>query len=356
MLEVITDLKNNRQKGTIAATSQTTSEFVRRLRKYIGNLGRQRQGYVPEPLGVSLTDIREVKTKGKWWIVGHSWVGNQVDGPKDRDEGEKKAKRVKLSSEAEAIHAENQKLLELAKAQNMNTDIRRSIFFALMGSEDYMDAFEKLLKLGLTDVQEREIVRVILHCSGGEKAYNPYYTLVLHRLCILKHAYRVTLQYALWDYFRELGESDVGGMSGEMGKVERPGRSNAKDSQRPPLRRTVNLAKLYGWLLGKGSLSPMILRTLTFTHLQKHTELFLRTMLCQSMLATQETSGMNRDVDAIVLVFSKAREAPTLAQGILLFLSQYVRKTKFPGSLEEGETIKWACKIITECLKGTKGL
>lgn len=65
MIEVITDLKNNRQKGTIAATSQTTSEFVRRLRKYINNLGRKRQGYVPEPLGVTLKDVREVKTKGK---------------------------------------------------------------------------------------------------------------------------------------------------------------------------------------------------------------------------------------------------------------------------------------------------
>lgn len=124
-----------------------------------------------------------------------------------------------------------------------------------------MDAFEKLLKLGLSEVQEREIVRVTLHCAGGEKAYNPYYTLVLHRLCLLKHAFRVTLQYALWDYFRELGESDVGGMGEDTGKAQRPGRSNLKDDHSlPPLRRTVNLAKTYGWLLGKKSLSPMILR------------------------------------------------------------------------------------------------
>lgn len=30
-----------------------------------------------------------------------------------------------------------------------------------------MDAHDQLLQLGLTDVQQREIVRVLLHCSGN---------------------------------------------------------------------------------------------------------------------------------------------------------------------------------------------
>lgn len=38
------------------------------------------------------------------------------------------------------------KIMELARKQRMNTDIRRSIFCVLMTSEDFMDAFEKLLK------------------------------------------------------------------------------------------------------------------------------------------------------------------------------------------------------------------
>lgn len=36
--------------------------------------------------------------------------------------------------------------MELARKLRMNTDIRRSIFCVLMTSEDFMDAFEKLLK------------------------------------------------------------------------------------------------------------------------------------------------------------------------------------------------------------------
>ena len=38
------------------------------------------------------------------------------------------------------------KVLELARKQRMNTDIRRNIFCVIMTSEDYLDAFEKLLR------------------------------------------------------------------------------------------------------------------------------------------------------------------------------------------------------------------
>lgn len=38
------------------------------------------------------------------------------------------------------------KVLELARKQRMNTDVRRNIFCTIMTSEDFLDAFEKLLK------------------------------------------------------------------------------------------------------------------------------------------------------------------------------------------------------------------
>ena len=50
------------------------------------------------------------------------------------------------TADATAIAPE---LLQLAAAQRMNTDVRRAVFVAIMGSEDCMDAFEKLLRLPL---------------------------------------------------------------------------------------------------------------------------------------------------------------------------------------------------------------
>lgn len=51
----------------------------------------------------------------------------------------------------EALEA--QKMLELAAAQRMNTDARRAIFCIIMSGEDYIDAFEKILRLDLPGKQ-----------------------------------------------------------------------------------------------------------------------------------------------------------------------------------------------------------
>lgn len=48
---------------------------------------------------------------------------------------------------------ETKKMLELAAAQRMNTDARRAIFCVIMSGEDYIDAFEKLLRLDLPGKQ-----------------------------------------------------------------------------------------------------------------------------------------------------------------------------------------------------------
>jgi nucleolar MIF4G domain-containing protein 1 len=58
------------------------------------------------------------------------------------------------------------KFLKLAKKMGMNTEVRKKIFHILVTSEDYAEAFERFAKLGLKEKQEREIVRVIIHCCG----------------------------------------------------------------------------------------------------------------------------------------------------------------------------------------------
>jgi hypothetical protein len=58
--------------------------------------------------------------------------------------------------------------------------------------------------LKFTEIQQRELVRVSLHCCNLEKTYNPYYTLILNGLCEGSYSHRFTLQYALWDLFRDM--------------------------------------------------------------------------------------------------------------------------------------------------------
>ncbi|CAG8809341.1 17647_t:CDS:2, partial [Dentiscutata erythropus] len=221
MIETIMNLKNNRLKQQSLATN---TECLLRMKKFLTNLGKRIHVQATEALRVSLEDIRSIDTKGKWWL-GSSWTANTIDN----------------QSTLFTRHPENSSvsevLLNLAKQQKMNTDVRRSIFIVLMSSEDYIDAFERLLKLGLKEVQAREIPR--------ENIYNPYYSLIAQRLCDYDHSFKVTFKYCLWDFLRECGESDVGGIMMKSMPSE-------DQSEKISLRRIVNLAKLFAWLIVNG--------------------------------------------------------------------------------------------------------
>ena len=82
------------------------------------------------------------------------------------------------------------------------------IKFSLLSSsyitQDYVDAFEKLLRLGLKEVQEREIIHVLLDCCLQETTFNPYYAHLGQKFCEFKRSHQVTFQYALWDRFKAL--------------------------------------------------------------------------------------------------------------------------------------------------------
>lgn len=161
LLETLTALKANRMKGPSAnsTTSGTITESTARMKKFLSGLSKKRTTFPSEPMRVGLTDIRQVGTKGKWWLVGSSWKNNMV--------GEESSRKSTSSTTADDMLEAEDELLKLARKNKMNTDVRRSIFVVLMSSEDYIDAFERLIKLNLKEVQQREIVRVLLHCAGN---------------------------------------------------------------------------------------------------------------------------------------------------------------------------------------------
>lgn len=77
--------------------------------------------------------------KGQWWLSGD--VVPLINNLEE----------VASTIEKESVEA--QKLLQLASAQRMNTDVRRAIFCIIVSGEDYIDAFEKLLRLNLQGKQ-----------------------------------------------------------------------------------------------------------------------------------------------------------------------------------------------------------
>lgn len=58
--------------------------------------------------------------------------------------------------------------------------------------QDYLDAFEKLLRLGLKAQQEQEIIHVMMHCLLQEKTFNLYYAHLATHFCQADRKHQVT--------------------------------------------------------------------------------------------------------------------------------------------------------------------
>lgn len=371
MIETITDLKNNRVKTGVAA-SAISSEHITRMRKILGSLNN-RQIRATEPLRISLADIRNSEKKGKWWLVGASW----------KEEDPLEAARQSLQGTASnsndidfddddpdpTFANDHTTLLHLAKANRMNTDIRRSIFIAIMSATDFRDAYTRLLKLRLKkrSGQEGEIPRVLLHCAGAEDAYNPYYTLIARKLCVDEgKRIKMEFQFSLWDLFKKLGENtdeddDDVFDEDEAGQFE--------------LKTLVNVGKMYGTLLADGTLPITILKPLNFAYLRPKTVILLEVMIVTMIITSQANAAAKRklnsavadaddaaalDEEALLPLFVKAKEAPGMVSGLKFFLGKTVKKSdivskKRIDGRSEREVLRWGVKVGGDALGVVEG-
>lgn len=340
MMETLTNLKNNKVKKTAAAQHQG-GDAVDRLKKFLTGLGKKRHVQAHEPLRVSLEDLRTAGEKGKWWLVGAAWAGDPLV-----DHQQETSKHDGVDATDNSVSSNLQKL---ARKQGMNTDIRRSIFVVLMSSDDYLDACERLSQLNLTEVQQREIIRVGLHCSGNEKSYNPYYTLICQHLCQDSHSYKITLQYWLWDFLRDLGQVNVGGAEVIKNLKDNHGQLEVKSISSS---RMKNVAKAYGWWIAKDTCSLLILKPVDFTLLKLQSQKFLKELFIQVFVASQGSSPVlvdhanelgSRNRGVIENIFMKATKIENLGQGLIYFLSHTFREDGF---------LKWASLVAKETLRG----
>ncbi|KAL1738484.1 hypothetical protein HDZ31DRAFT_50919, partial [Schizophyllum fasciatum] len=364
MIETLTNLKNNKvaksKKGQQGQTGG--NEAVERMKKFLSGMAKKRHVLAHEPLRVTLDDLHSAESRGKWWLVGAAWGGNPLV---DRQTGEAGANTdagagasANGTSQSAPVLKETaeSKLLKLARKQGMNTDIRRSIFVVLMSSDDYVDACERLGQLNLTEIQQREIVRVLLHCCGNEAAYNPYYALVGQHLCRQSHSYKITLQFCLWDFLRDLGETRVGGAEVVKNLGDANDDSDDEAVKKISPARMRNVAKIYAWWIAKDATALTILKPVDFTALKPRGRAFLRELLVQVLMATQTASPVlgavpqTRNRGAVEEVFIKAARVEALAMGLVYFLTQAVmRDTTEDDAL--GRFVRWAGGVAKETLR-----
>lgn len=234
---------------------------------------------------MGLKDLQDADSRGRWWIVGSAWSGKD-GGDGGRSTGEAAAP-LEASYSAE--------LLEKARLMRMNTDARRAIFCTVMSADDYLEAFERVLKLRTAGKQkEREVAFVALTCCVQERVFNPYYAELCGRLCGHDRKYRLAVQFALWDRVKAAEQLNKSQLS--------------------------NLAGLTAALINKGALPLSALKVVEFAAMDKPRVAFLR----RTMTGLLGTDSATRKT-----VFSSVAASPKLAtvrEGLRLFLRHFMLK------------------------------
>jgi len=342
MIETINQLKNNRIKtGSVATT--ISSEHTLRMKRTLGTLNA-RNLKANEPLRIGMKDLRDKDKVGAWWLVGASYKG-QIREVDDANEPSKYSRVNEPQRNEEAPNTTSGDLVHLAKDQRMNTDVRRSIFVAIMSSSDYNDAYVRLMKLRLKRSQKLEIPKVLIHCAGAEKLYNPFYAFLSRRICSDKKL-KMSFQFCLWDLFKQMGEGDETHDSDQEDEGE----------EKLRLRSLVNLAKMFGVLVAEDGLGLGVFKNLNLAYLHLKTQTFLEVLIITAIFRCQQDSHGSRNEKALLTLFLKPKEMPDMASGLHYFLKKVVRKSDVVGSRSERETVEWACRTACDALAtlGTK--
>lgn len=295
MLDTICDIKNNKRRTKEDPAPHT------RIKKWLQKLG------IENVLlrGIKWSKLLDPDKKGQWWLSG--------------DMASKTDDIVEVANTIDKEVAETQKMLQLASAQRMNTDTRRAIFCIIMSGEDYIDTFEKLLRLDLPGKQDREIMRVLVECCLQEKVFNKYYTVLAAKLCEHDKNHKFTLQFCLWDHFKELESMQ--------------------------LLRSMHLAKFVAEMVASFTLSLSLLKTVDFSDAGQLTakRIIHFRMLFEVMFEQPDSLIWN--------VFTRVALSPeleTLRFGIEFFVREYV--------VSSNRALSGKFKIVKKALNNVEGI
>ncbi|KAK2141331.1 hypothetical protein LSH36_1120g01062 [Paralvinella palmiformis] len=281
MIDVLLAIKNNNVRKIPNYDRAHLDHLLKVIRNYV------KGGSIAEyQLRISLSDLLESDQRGRWWVIGSAWTRRDVDITKQEPNGRPPEGEV------------SNHILELARQQRMNTDIRKTIFCIVMTCEDFIDAFEKLLELDLKNQQEREIIHVITDLCLQEKTFNPFYAFLMQKFCEHDRRFQMTTQFTLWDKFKELQEYND--------------------------QKLNNLADYLTHLLANKAQSLSVFKVIEFSELDKARVRFIKRVLTNLLLNQPE--HIIRDVFIRIATIPKLH---LLREGLILFMTHFLlRGTK----------------------------
>lgn len=338
MIETINNLKNNRMKSNAASVSALAAEHTARMRKILGSMSSARSTIrATEPLRVTLSDLKSSEKKGKWWLVGASYLDPAKITPSSASSPSDKLVNQAKDNEDAGYESETPgkpNLHRLARQQGMNTDIRRAIFISILSALDYQDAYAKLMKLSLNKKQQPEIVRVLVHCAGAEGKWNPYYALLARKIANVDKKLRKAFHFQLLDVLRVMDDDCNMDDDLEIMASQIKGTGDHMTTQR-----IVNLGKLYGELIADQTLPVSVLKTIEFATLQlsktqAKVKAFVDVCLTTVMLKSNKVTE----------VFQHAVDCQRMVKGLMYYIESEVSKAELANGKKEIKAIKKNCE------------
>eukprot|EP00485_Elphidium_margaritaceum_P015578 CAMPEP_0202729492 /NCGR_PEP_ID=MMETSP1385-20130828/186158_1 /ASSEMBLY_ACC=CAM_ASM_000861 /TAXON_ID=933848 /ORGANISM="Elphidium margaritaceum" /LENGTH=967 /DNA_ID=CAMNT_0049395755 /DNA_START=31 /DNA_END=2934 /DNA_ORIENTATION=- len=238
-------------------------------------------------LAMSYTDIMNIARHGRWWLPGAPVKGGVICSKLNGSN-----RPTKIWKSADAAYSFPDQLLSMSKKFHMNTPIRRAIFCMVMDSDDYVDAYQKLMQLNMSDGQHTEIIRIVLLLCLRQTLYNPYYALLLGKLIQAHRGWKFSLHCACWDKFAELDEM--------------------------PTSDIVNLAKLLADMLHLRSLNLVVLKRLDIMKTSPQNVLFVHTVFT-TLLNKNLSSTTNNALNDVFASLQGNQQLMELKQDIEMF-------------------------------------
>ncbi|XP_044737778.1 nucleolar MIF4G domain-containing protein 1 homolog [Chrysoperla carnea] len=288
LVDVVTSIKNNNFMKIPNYSPDDVPQMRQVLRTAL------RPGNQVVQLNISLDDLLNVNKRGKWWIVGSAWTGI------NDDENSKKERLNENTSNTDHEITENDRLLKLAKKFRMNTDSRKRIFVTLMGANDCDEAYERLLRLGLSHGQEQDIMNVILLGCLHEQTFNQYYSVLALKFCDYDRKYKIFLRNSLWDKFNELDDW--------------------------PVQKIHNLALFLVQMFLNNGLTVSVLKTINLSDLNVPLLRFLRATLLGILIV--------EDTDIVARIWSRAGDDMKFKDALRIFIEQFLLRANVLNGLK----------------------
>merc|ERR1740129_2286631 len=122
--------------------------------------------------------------EARWKLISAEILGLEEEG----DDSDSSEDSEGEEAEQRADEKATQNIIDFSEKDLVN--LRRSIYLVIMSSLHFEECVHKILKLNISEGQEKEVCTMLIDCCAMERMFNRFFALQAERLCRLNPVYQ----------------------------------------------------------------------------------------------------------------------------------------------------------------------